>query len=520
MAKELPVVKDPRPSRQKNKLVGYLIKDTFLEIFYDFLDGLHKIPSAEDKKVYLQKMLYRNAFTFCQLNSLFAYFIKRLVLTPPLEQKFLPLDSLEELQKENITGKKLNLPELDFMVNYGVQEAELRPYFEEYIYSEKGLLQKFLCSFINGDNIFKIPKDMLKELWNNKRLSLEVVQTTTIQKLHTTFLKKYDNKRLAKVLDLKNHNKFNKIVIPEPKEVEALYKKWGLKARNYEIAKKINNRWKDFINDYEPVDTKFKLNYPCILYKGRESKKAKLIYFCRYGGIVRTNIEGYLFNYFETVFKRQFSRRLAFIGYLNEDNSISVLIANEDKDLCKSFIMQRAFKIHYNLPTLRKSFKKFKENMDFYKDTFGVSKIKMHKQTGKIFSSLHYVLNFMLLHTANKKDTPFVVMFRNFVVLNNGLNIRKAIMTHCNNAHRMAEFTYLDTKEKFKLNYSRLTESFEVVPNFLNKEVHIFDFERGAKFALLSPMKKFEFSTEEYSNKVMKLRHYDNIVNYNFEEDD
>jgi len=522
LAKQLPEIKDPKTyGSQKAKLSCYYIKDTFLEIFYDFISELNKIPSTDEKKAYLQKVLYRNAVVFCELNSVISYYIKRLIMSPPLETKFLPLDTLEEVYSENKTGKKINMPELDFMINYGVLEKELRPYFEDYIYTEKGLLQKFLCNYINGDNIFKIPKENLKELWTNKRLMLEQVQTmNSIKKLHANFLKKYDSKRLAKVLDLKNHNKFNNIVIPEPKEIEALYRKWGLKARNIEKARKITNRWKTFINDYEPVDTKFKLNYPCILYKGNESKKAKLIYFCRYGGVVRTNIEGYLYNYFETVFKRQFARRLAFIGYLNPDNSISVLIANEDKDLCKSFLMQRAFKIQYNLPTLRKSFKRFKQNMDFYKETFGVTKIKLHKQSAKIFSSLHYVLNFILLHTTNKKDTPFIVMFRNFVILNNGVNVRKAIMTHCNNSHRMAEFTYLDTKEKFKLNYSRLSESFEVVPNFLNEEVHIFDFERGAKFALLSLMKKFTFSEEEYNTKVTKLRHYDNIINYNFEEED
>lgn len=506
---------------QGSNIRKYYIKDTFLEIFYNFISDLNKIPSAEDKKAYLQKILYRNNYTFCELNSIIAYYIKRLVLTPPLEQKFLPLDSLEELSEDNKTGKNINFPELDFMVNYGVLEKELRPYFEDYIYSEKGLLQKFLCSYINGDNLFKMPKGLLKEIWENKRLILEGTQTmTNLNSLHATFLRKFDKQSLLKILDLKGHNKFNKIVIPTDKEISELYKKWGKMARKKEVSKKIFSRWSDFINDYEPIDTHWKLTYPCILYKGAESKKRKLLYFCRYGGITRTNIQGMLLNYFETVFKRQYKQRLSFIGYLEEDNSISVMILCDDKLLAKSFIMQRAFKLSYNLPFLRKDYKKMKENMEFYKDTFGVRKIKLVKKEGKIFSSLHYLLNFMLLHTANKKNTPFVVLFRNFVILNNGINAKKAIMINCDNRRRLAEFVMLDTKEKFKLHYSRLTESLETIPNFLNEEVTIFDFERGAKFALLAPMKKFTFSEEEYTQKISKLRQYDNIINYSFEEED
>ena len=494
----------------------FFIKDVFIEIFFDFISELNKIPSAEDKVSHLRKVLYRSPDNKAEFNIIIGHFIKRLVVTPPIKDKFLPLDTCNQLHKETVVGKLINFPELDFCVEYGVNEEQLRPFFEEYIYSESGKLQEFLCKFINGDNVFKIPKNLLRELYETKRLRVKEYMTlNSISKLHKYFLDTPILKKLNMYLDFKLNPKFKGFIIPSDQEIYEYNRKFNTKAILRENRDRRYKIWVDKVNSNIPIDTKYPLRYPVVLYKGSVNNKRKLLYYVKYGGLVRTNIEGLLRNYFDTVFSKKYRQRILYVGYLNEDNSLDVIILTEESDIVKSFLLERAIKIQFNLKFLTKELRKIRKNMDFYAEEFGIRRLRVHKQEGFIFSSLHYLLNYLLLNIAQGDKVPITILFRNFVILNNGVNFKKALMTKTNGGTRLATFVYLDTKEEVQLHYSRLSESLEIIPNFLNKEVFVFNFERGADFVLLAPMRKFTFDEEVYSEKVNKLRHFNQIIDYN-----
>lgn len=496
-----------KATKNKSNLSIYNIKDTFIKIFLEFIIELNKIPNAEQKLNYLRKVLYRNNDNRAEFNIVHGYVIKRILTSPTIKERFLPLES--DLEKETITGKQINFPQLDFMVAYGINEKELRPYFEEYIYSEKGFLQKFLVDFINGENVYKIPKDMLKELWDNKRLRVQEYMTLDDDlSLHYHFIGMPPylyKQQVYKYLDLKsfNNTKFKGLVIPTDVEIHSYFKERNRKARRFYA-------WQRTL-EWDNNDTKYNIRYPCVLYKGSLVKKRKLLYFVRLGSLLRTNIEGMLLNYFETVFKKGFSKRLLFVGYLNEDNSLDIMVMTENKQLTNCFVTEKAFQMNYNYSTLTKDYKKIRKNMEFYADEFNIKKLKLHKSEGFVFHSLHYLLNYMLLNIAQGDKRPLTIMFRNFLMITNGLNIRKALMTRYESKIQVAHFTYLDTKEEFNLHRSRLSETVEIIPNFLNQEVHIFEFERGGRFGLLAPMKSFKFSEESYSEKVSKLRQFSQV---------
>ena len=294
--------KTPVTYKLKNKTTFkiYNIKDTFIRIFLEYMKELNKIPSAEDKVTYLKRTFYRNIDNRAEINIIHGYFIKRLLFSPITKERFLPLES--DLKKDTVTGKLINLPQLSFMVEYGINEPEMRQYFEEYIYSEESYLQSFLVSFINGDNIYKIPKSSLKELWDTPKLRMDKYMTISdMEVLHRHFIgfpPETHKGYIYKFLDLKSFNgsKFTDITIPTNKEVNDYFK----------TDKKSNRTFKAWERtlELENYGTKFYLRFPVILYLGSLKKKRKLLYFVRLGSLERTNIEGMLKNYFQTVFKR------------------------------------------------------------------------------------------------------------------------------------------------------------------------------------------------------------------------
>ena len=90
-------------------------------------------------------------------------------------------------------------------------------------------------------------------------------------------------------------------------------------------------------------------------------------------------------------------------------------------------------------------------------------------------------------------------------MMGNQLNPRKALMTEQDSKHKSFKFIYLDTKEEITLHNSRISEDYEIIPNFMNKECLVFEFERGGRFCLLSVMKNFSFNKVEYNKDTEKL---------------
>ena len=496
--------KETKTYKIKNKSTFniFRVKDTFVRIFLEYINELNKIPSANDKVLYLKKTFYRNIDNRAEFNILHGYFIHRLLFSQSTKERFLPLES--DLKKDTITGKLINLPQLSFMVEYGVNEPEMRKYFEEYIYSEQDYLQSFLISFVNGDNIYKIPKDMLQTLWDTSKLRMDKYMTLQdMEVLHRHFIgfpPETHKGHLYRFLDLKGFNgsKFKDIVIPTNKEVNDYFRTDKKSIRTFRA-------WERKL-ELENFGTKFYLRFPVVLYTGSLKNKRKLLYFVRLGSLERTNIQGMLLNYFQTVFKKgMLSKRFLFVGYLNDDNSLDILACTNQETLAKSFVTSKAFQINTNKSLLTKDFKTLRKNMEFYAKEFGIKRLKLYKQQGHIFSSMHNLLNYILLNVAQYQKRDMTILFRNFFMLSNFLNPRKAIMVSQDTQHKSFNFIYLDTKEEITLHDSRIAGDFETIPNFMNKECLVFEFERGGRFALLAPMKNFSFNKVEYNKDTEKL---------------
>ena len=90
-------------------------------------------------------------------------------------------------------------------------------------------------------------------------------------------------------------------------------------------------------------------------------------------------------------------------------------------------------------------------------------------------------------------------------MLSNQLNPRKAIMVSQDSKHKSFKFIYLDTKEEITLHNSRISDDPEIIPNFMNKECLVFEFEKGGRFCLIAPMKNFSFNKVEYNKDTEKL---------------
>jgi hypothetical protein len=501
----------PKKGKLKTTFNIFFIKDTIIRIFMEFIHELDKIPSAEDKQAYLRKILYRNNDNRAELNIVIGYFVKRLLFSPIPTDKFLPLES--DLEKDTKTGKNINFPQLDFMVEYGVKEEELRPYFEEYIYSESNYLQDFLVKFINGDNVFKVPKHLLKELWDNQKLKMQRYMALTDKViLHRHFIGKgseVNERNFYKFMDLKGFggSKWkDKIVLPTDGEIRDYYRERGRKARKIYMWKKSLEKPLD--------DTEYHPRFPVFLYKGSSYNKnpKKICYFLRYGSIIKTNIEGMFKDYFETMARRGMkSTTFLFIGYINQDNSLDVLVCSTEKKLCNSFLTEKAMKYQYSYSTYNKDIKQLKKNIQHFADEYGVRKVKLHKQQGFVFHSLHHLLNYLLLNISLGDKLPITIMFRNLLLLTNGVKYRKAVLTEFNRRRNRGWFTFLDNKEEIILHTTRISESPEIVPNFINQEVFIFNFNEKSHFALLAPMKKFSWHEEEYTEKITKLRRFNQI---------
>jgi len=305
---------------------------------------------------------------------------------------------------------------------------------------------------------------------------------------------------LYRLLDLKGFNgsKFKDIVIPTNKEVNDYFRTDKKSIRTFRA-------WERKL-ELENFGTKFYLRFPVVLYTGSLKNKRKLLYFVRLGSLERTNIQGMLLNYFQTVFKKgMLSKRFLFVGYLNDDNSLDILACTNQETLAKSFVTSKAFQINTNKSLLTKDFKTLRKNMEFYAKEFGIKRLKLYKQQGHIFSSMHNLLNYILLNVAQYQKRDMTILFRNFFMLSNFLNPRKAIMVSQDTQHKSFNFIYLDTKEEITLHDSRIAGDFETIPNFMNKECLVFEFERGGRFALLAPMKNFSFNKVEYNKDTEKL---------------
>lgn len=471
------------------------VKEPHVLYFMDFIERLDKIPDTSSKVSFLKKSLYSFEGRKPEFVILNAYFIHRLLFGNRPKAKVLPLDN-DKPEKES--WSRFHIVVFDFMVNWGLDREFFRPYVEDYIYAESGVLQDFMCKFANMDNIYKIPKAELHGVWENKKIGLVKSVYIDIKFLDENFI----GYRKEHIINKKDRNEIfgehplvytsrkHKYLTDKKKVTECIER--NLKARKEWLHLKETN---GFVKNLD-------IRFPAIVFPTKSNKR-KLYYFVTFRGVVDTNMEGLLRQQFEAITGS--IKRFVFIGHLIDESTMDVLVMCDTQSVCQTFMENRAYFYNTTPTTMMNAFKRLKKKAEYFEENYKIRTIRMCPLKGIPLMSLHHLLNYMLLNKYQFQNYPSTVMFRNFLITSSSVIIRKVIITDYDIHKKLMSVTRLDNKEDIKIHFYRVSESKEVFHNFLNKEVLLFRFEMGGDFLLLAPLKKFTFLEEEMADKYVRL---------------
>lgn len=485
----------PKKSISKKPNDKYFIKEHHLKLFYDFIGELDKIPDSNSKLQYLRTNLYRveNITPFKVISK---YFIDRIVYEDAPEIKILPLSTEEDINKK--TYFKLNLPQIDLVLTKGLSIKRLRQEIEDWIYSTKGIVQRFLCDYANGTNIYKIPKNDLKSIIDNKRIKLDKCKIHDLQVLSEEYIgynQEYLklNKYIPKDWIENNPDKCK--TLPTPRLVEffrKLYWRKYFKQRNVRAVTK----YKHYIDNN--VEAIFRFRFPAICFN-KEEDKFPLLYFIKRNDLIRTNINGYLGQYMKFLLGSY--KSIAFVGYYLKDE-FRVMICTISDNIVRNVIEEKTAKYSHSPITLMSDFETIKKKATIKCSTYGVTpKFRIARKIGTPLMSLHHLLNHIILNKFKNKDN-LVIMLINGLIVSPKVKVIPAVLLEYNSrTMRCTLQTLNEERDTFKIHINKVSYDRRHLVPFVGKKVWILDFDIGGKFVLVELLKGFTWETEVYDKK-------------------
>ena len=476
----------------KSAFEKFYIKEHFLTLFYDFIEELDKIPDQSSKVAHLKVILGRNEGGSA-FKIICKYFMDRIVYSDQPEIRILPLSMEEDSNKK--TFNKINLPQLDLVLSKGHSVKRLRQEIEDYIYSTKGVVQRFMCDYFNGTNLFKIPKDDLKAISEHARLRLNRGKVDSIEVLSEHFIgynKEYLklNKYLPK--DWVENNPDKVRTLPTPRLIDFFrrlyWRKYFRKKEPRALAK-----YKHYIeNNAEPIYT---FRFPAIVFQ-REASTNPLVYYIKRNDLVRTNMTGYLSQYVAFLVGRR--PDFALVGYYVNDE-LRLMVCTKDNNVVRNLIEEKSAKYSSNPTTLMRDYTDFrklaKEKISLYNVT---SKFTISRKKGIPLMDLHHLLNHIVLMPERDRSN-IVIMLVNGVLISPTIKVIPALLLGWDTKTDKAEIQTLDEEKRiFKINANKISYPRRSLNPFVGKKVYIVDFELGGKFLLVDLLHKFSWTEESY----------------------
>lgn len=481
----------------------FYIKEVHIKLFYEYISEMSKIPDTKGKLTFLRSMLQR--FTrVSPFKILFKYFVERVLYGEIPKIKVLPLTT--EGDTDRITSFEVNLPQIDLLISKGLNDTRFRQATEDFIYSTKDIIQKFLCDYANCENIFKIPKEDLKKFADEPRLRIDNCKILDLKHLSDDFVGW--NKPYLKNYSLvpkRYLEKDNVNFLPSFRAVEVLTKKY-FRDRQREFNRRNSLKYDHQVQQGIPSSYTYK--FPALVYFQDEGE-SPLYYFIRRNDLTYTNMQGMMKQWFLLLAYKV--KNLAYAGYYKNDTFYTVICTYLEAYV-RHTIEGKAGKYYGNPTSYMNGFDEFLKRFEQKKVKMELlPKFKLARKFATPLMGMEHLLNFLLLNKLKYKQN-LTIMFMNNICLSPLHIIKKVLFLEYDYKTNKAKVQTLDEDKKiYYVHRTRL--SVKNLASGLNKyvgrECYLFKFEIGGDFLLMDILKDFTWDTECYEKgSVKKLTLY------------
>lgn len=478
----------------------FYIKDYHINLFYEFVEEVNKIPDTKSKLEYIKRILYRvtNIYPFRIITK---YFIDRIIYGEVPTIRVLPLTTEEA---NNKTTYQINLPQLDLLISKGLNTPRFRQDIEDWIYSTKGVIQRFICDYANCENIFKIPKTDLKDMIETPRLRIYNCKVYDLKEISDNFVG-YNKPYLQHIRYIpKEYLESDRInLLPNHKQVRVFTNKFW---RDIGRKNKIRNGKKYDYTIQQGIPSSYRYKFPAIVFQ-QDQEKSPLYYFIRRNELTYTNMKGMMKQHFAFYCSRL--KHIAFAGYYRNETFYTIVCTTLEP-FVRHIIEGKAGKYFGTPTTYMSNYESFRKVIDKRSELYNIiPRFSIGRKKGTPLMDMHHLLNYLFLNKMQWKHN-LVIMFLNNVIFSPKHLILKCVMLEFNNLTNMVKLQTLDeNKDTFYVHKERISDISRNLKYYVGKTVYMFRFEIGGDFLLLEPLKSFTWESEEYyKGSVKKLTVY------------
>lgn len=477
----------------------YYIKEVHLKLFYDFVEKLDKIPDTNSKITFLKSALYRPV-KLVPFRIIVKHFVDRILEGEAPKVRVLPLTTEPS---DNKTTYQLNLPQLDLLISKGLNNTKFRQKVEDWIYSTKGITQRFICDYANCENIFKIPKTDLREMILTPRLRIDNCKVLDLKTLSENFVG-YNKQYLANIDAVpKDYVEKKGELLPSYRAVQVFTARF---LRNRELKKGIKSSKKYDMRINEGIGSSYSYRFPAMVFTTNQTD-SPLYYYIKRNDLTHTNLKGMYLQ--EIMFLVRNFTNVAIAGYFRND-TIYLIVCNFKEYNVRAMLEGKASKFASNPTTYMDGYndlvKRVEERSKKYKTkiSFKVQRMKMTP-----LMDIEAMLNFLLMNKDKAREN-LAIMFTNNVVISPYHIIIPSVVLEYNNMTGYAKVQTLDEKkETYRVHRERISGKPKDINSYVGRTVHLFLFEIGGNFLLMEKYKEFTLENHEYEkNSIVKYTKY------------
>ncbi len=498
---KLPRIKKNERALSLGEVKKYHIKEVHLKLFYDFIERLDKIPDTVSKISYLRGGLYKPP-KIVPFRVLVKYYIERLISEEVPKVKVLPLQTEDE--NERVTSYVLNLPQIDLLLVKGLNSNRFRQAIEDWIYSTKGVVQRFLCNYANGDNIFKIPKTDLKDLIETPRLRIENCKIYDLKILSEQFVG-YNQSYLENMKFVPEDyiKKKPEMILPSSRVVDIFTRNFW--KRLY-VTKNIRNSKKYDVRIEEGITLSFRYKFPAMVYTTNENE-SPMIYFIRRNDLTHTNLKGMFLQQF--LFLAGKVKHLALAGYYRGD-TFYLTVCTYDEWVVRTIIEGKASKYQNNPISYMNGYNTLQERVKERETKYKTSlKFKIQRMNMTPLMNMEGLLNYLYLNKKKASENLLVMFANNLIVSPVHIIVPCVVLSFDAKTNNITVQTLDEKKEIYKVHYERISGKPNDIKYYIGKTAHLFLFEIGGNFLLMEIYKEFTLDNHEYQkNSLVKYTKY------------
>ena len=472
----------------------FWVKEQQIALFYEFIEELDRIPDSRSKTDFLRKRLYKCRDRVAPFAIITKYYMDRLLFEEAPKVKLLPL-TLEDTERSGIY--RLNLPQVDLLLGKGLDVARFRSPLEDFVYGlNSATIQRFLCDFVNCANLFKIPKDMLKEvIYDNVNLRLSQHKISDLARISENYVGANFEYLKNSIFLPKDYLAEKGKILPSAVEVRK-YSANYVKTKRRIISTNSAKHFFDIVQSGIIKDV-FKFRFPATIFT-QSVNKGDLVYFIKHNSLIKSSLDGELGRHLRLAC---YSIRYIFLlGYYSrETQEFKLMVCNINRRIINRVITEQTLKIVMRPDSWLKAYDFFKQTLQKNVENFRSLpfKFSLARVKGEVFFDKHELFSYLLLNKFKNKGKNTLVMFSNMIGLSNeDLVIKKCVLTNFNITNKRAKIIEIATKEEHNIYYSRFScETVEEIQDWVGNEVYLMEFEVSGNFVVMNPLKQMTFET-------------------------